>query len=125
MTRIFNFSANITAAVIVGMATLAATAVSAESIRLVRPSQAESLSSDGVGMTVYYLGHASPLEIVATFGERASPKPASQLRMSLVDGDDIRFIIPGRPDVSFQFVRAGSVIEVHSNPTDRELTTTN
>lgn len=118
MTRKFNFFATTAAAAIVAVVTLAATAASAESIRLVRPSQAESLSSGGVGMTVYYLGHASPLEIVAVFGERASPKPASQLRMSLVDGDDIRFIVPGRPDVSFQFVRAGSVIEVHSNPAD-------
>jgi hypothetical protein len=102
-----------------------ATAVSAESIRLVRPSQAESLNSGGVSMTVYYLSHSNPLEVVATFGDRESGKPASQLRMSLVDGDDIEFIIPGRPEVSFQFARSGSLIEVHSNPTDLGSLATN
>ncbi len=94
-----------------------ANAATADSVRLVRPSQAESLHSDGVGMTVYYLGHSSPLEVVATFGERKSELPASQLRMSLADGDNIDFQIPGRPDVSFNFVRSGSQIEVRSSPT--------
>lgn len=102
-----------------------ATSVSAESIRLVRPSQAESLNSGGVSMTVYYLGHSDPLEVVATFGDQESVKPASQLRMSLVDGDDIEFTIPGRPDVSFQFARSGSLIEVRSNPTDLGSLATN
>lgn len=102
-----------------------ATAASADSIRLVRPSQAESLNSDGIGMTAYYLGHSGPLEVVATFGERDAAKPASQLRMSLEDGDDVEFAIPGRPDVSFQFVRSGSVIEVQSKPTGLKTLATN
>lgn len=97
---------------IAAAATILATAASADSIQLIRSSQAESLSSGGVAMTVYYLDQSDPLEVVATFGDRSSAKPASQLRMSLADGEDILFSIPGRPDVSFQFVRTGSVIEV-------------
>ena len=95
-----------------------AAAASADSIRLIRPSQAASLNGAGVGMTVYYLGDSHYLEVVAAFGERKSVKPASQLRMSIADGDDIKFIIPGRPDVSFEFARTGSLIEVRSNPAD-------
>jgi hypothetical protein len=110
---------------VAAVATAFATAASAQSTTLVRPSQAESLKSGGVSMTVYYLARSKPIEVVATFGERKSARPASQLRMSLLDGDDIEFIIPGRPDVSFQFARSGSLIEVRSNPSDARSPATN
>jgi hypothetical protein len=112
--------------IVIAAATMAfTTAASAESIRLIRSSQAASLNSGGVGMTVYYLGDSNLLEVVATFGDLKSAKPASQLRMSLADGDDIEFIIPGRPDVSFQFARSGSLIEVRSDPADPGSQATN
>ncbi len=125
MSREFTALGTWPAIALAAIAAAFATAVSAESIQLVRPSQAESLNSGGVSMTVYYLGHSNPLEVVATFGDQESAKPASQLRMSLVDGDDIEFTIPGRPDVSFQFARFGSLIEVHSNATDLGSPATN
>lgn len=111
--------------VIAAAAMVFATAASAETIQLVRPSQASSLKSSGVGMTVYYLGDSNLLEVVATFGDLKSAKPASQLRMSLADGDDIEFIIPGRSDVSFQFARSGSLIEVRSGSADLGSQATN
>lgn len=110
---------------IAAAATAFATAASAESITLIKPSQAESLKSGAVIMTVYYLRRSKPIEVVATFVDQESVRPASQLRMSLLDGDDIEFIIPGRPDISFQFARSGSLIEVSSNASDAGSPATN
>ena len=110
---------------IAAAATAFATAASAESITLIKPSQAESLKSGAVTMTVYYLMRSKPIEVVATFVDRESVRPASQLRLSLLDGDDIEFIIPGRPDISFRFARSGSLIEVRSNASDAGSPATN
>ena len=104
---------------------VAATAAPAELIRLVKPSQAASLEYDGVAMTVYYLARSGPLEIIATFADLGSPTPPSQLRMSLADGDDIGFTIPGRSDVSFQFTRTDSLIEVRKNQAELGSLATN
>lgn len=103
---------------IVAAATAYATAAPADSIQLAKPSQAASLHEDGVYMTVYYLDHAGPLEVVATFSDEGSARPPSQLRMSLIDGDDLGFTVPDRPDVTFRFTREGQRIDVGSQVND-------
>jgi hypothetical protein len=110
---------NVLGCIAIAAATAAfAQTASAESIRLVKPSQAAALHNSSVVMTVYYLDQADALDVVAQFVDQTSARPAGRLQIGLVDGEHIAFTVPGRPDVSFQFTRSGSVVEVHGNPSE-------
>lgn len=101
---------------------LAAGAASADQIDLLKPMQAASLHEGQVDMVVYYLDAGDRLDVFATYAPNREPFEPARLRMSLADGDAVRFGLPGERQVIYGFARTGTTVSVTADPTARTVT---
>ncbi len=96
-------------AAILAAALLAAPAA-AEQVTLAAPIQAGSLHDGPLDMVLYYLPVAGGLlEVTGTY----APKEGGEARrfvMGLSDGDAVSFAMPGYPQATYRFARAGATV---------------
>jgi hypothetical protein len=91
-------------------ATLLAAPAVAEQVTLAAPIQARSLHEGPLDMVLYYLPVAgSLLEVTGTYAPKG-PGKARRFVMALSDGDVISFAMPGYPQATYRFGRAGATV---------------
>lgn len=97
------------AAAILAATLLAAPAV-AEEVTLTAAVQAGSLHDGPLDMVLYYVPVAGGLlEVSGTYAAKGSGN-ARRFVMGMSDGDAVSFAMPGYPQVTYRFVRAGTMV---------------
>lgn len=86
-------------------------------IELTKPIAAASLHEPGVDMVVYYTEAANGYDVVATYIETQEPAQPYRMIMTLNDGDNVTFHLPGYKDTNYTFVRSGETVRVTSETT--------
>jgi hypothetical protein len=83
-----------------------------EAGRATRPIEAVSLHDGPFDMVAYYLptGDGS-FDVTATFVADIGADPM-RIVMTLADGDDVAFALPGYPHALYRFAREGVTLEV-------------
>jgi hypothetical protein len=96
-------------AAVVAAALLAAPAA-AEQVTLAAPIQAGSLHEGLLDMVLYYLPVAGGLlEVTGTYAPKGGGE-ARRFVMGLSDGDAVSFAMPGYPQATYRFARAGATV---------------
>ena len=96
-------------AAILAAALLAAPAA-AEQVTLAAPIQAGSLHDGPLDMVLYYLPVAGGLlEVTGTYAPKGRGE-ARRFVMGLSDGDAVSFAMPGYPQATYRFGRAGATV---------------
>ncbi len=99
------------------VATFFAAAALAEYARALEPAEAVSLHDGALDMVAYYTElDNGAYEVVATFSEKSGENP-QRIRMALVDGDAVRFAVPGYQDSVYGFAREGDALRIDVTPT--------
>ncbi len=101
---------------------LGAGAAGADQIELSKEMQAASLHEGGVDMVVYYLEEPDHFQVVATYAPKREAYEPARMRMGLMDGDSVRFGVPGEPQVIYSFARSGNTVTVRADPTEQSFT---
>jgi hypothetical protein len=87
----------------------------AEEVTLARPMDGATLTSDGIAMSLYYVGiDDGGFELVATYIGESEREHPSRIVMRLADGDATAFGLPGYPGMLFEFARTGNVVVIRS-----------
>lgn len=100
---------------------LAATA-SANEISLTTPMNAGVLNEDRLDMVVYYLDTEAGVDVVATYVAHETPGSPQRLIMSLENGAEVTFGLPGHPGTVFRFAYNASGVTVESTSTQPNVT---
>lgn len=103
-TTIYSLAAAILAAM------LLAAPSAAEEVTLAAAVHAGSLHDGPLDMVLYYVPVAGGLlEVTGTYAPKAGGK-ARRFVMRLSDGDAVSFAMPGYPQTTYRFARAGAMV---------------
>ncbi|WP_208021169.1 hypothetical protein [Paracoccus alkanivorans] len=90
-----------------------APAAIADTLVLDRPLAGGTLQGNDVDMSVYFSPAAdNHSEIVAIYVDDAAPDQQRLITMSMSDGDEVHFSLPGHPETLYVFSRVGGVITI-------------
>jgi hypothetical protein len=99
---------SLAAAILAAM--LLAAPAAAEEVTLKAAVQAGSLHDGPLDMVLYYVPVAGGLlEVSGTYAAKGSGK-ARRFVMGMSDGDAVSFAMPGYPQATYRFVRAGAMV---------------
>jgi hypothetical protein len=91
-------------------AALLAVPAAAEQVTLAAPIQAGSLHEGPLDMVLYYLPVVGGLlEVTGTYAPKGRGE-ARRFIMGLLDGDAVSFAMPGYPQATYRFGRAGATV---------------
>jgi hypothetical protein len=107
---------------LVAALSLVAGTAAADQIELTREMQAASLHEGAVDMVVYYLDDGEQIDVFATYAPSREPFEPARIRMSMADGDSVRFGVPGERQVIYSFARSGATLSVAADPTQHNVT---
>ena len=100
----------VSAAILAAALLAAPAAAAAEQVTLSAPIQAGSLHDGPLDMVLYYLPVAGGLlEVTGTYAPKGRGE-ARRFVMGLLDGDAVSFAMPGYPQATYRFGRAGATI---------------
>jgi hypothetical protein len=90
----------------------------AEDFVLNGPVKGMSLHEGRADLTAYYVPaeEAGLVEVTATYAVRDGSGEPRRLVLRMRDGDGVSFKLPGIPDVTYSFARAGDDVTVRSFP---------
>ncbi|TPE50188.1 hypothetical protein [Amaricoccus solimangrovi] len=87
----------------------------AEDFVIKAPGQGMSLHEGPVDMVAYYQpAEDGLLEVTATYAARDGAGEPARLVLGMRDGDGVSFRLPGVPNVTYSFARAGDYVTVRS-----------
>lgn len=94
-----------------------ATPALADPAQMRAPLAAASLHQGTLDMVAFYAPVGDSFEVTATFAPRSAAFRPSRVVMTLADGDQTSFGIPGHPGSLFHFAREGNFVTVeHVTP---------
>jgi hypothetical protein len=92
------------------LAVVLAAPAAAEEVTITEPIQAGSLHDGPLDMVLYYLPVAGGLlEVTGTYVPKGGSE-AHRFIMGLSDGDAVSFAMPGYPQATYSFARAGATV---------------
>lgn len=102
-------------------AAAAALPAAAGEIRTATPLEATSVVTDNLHMVAYFVPAAGDLyEVTATWVDAEGGAP-QRLVLSLDDGEQVSFALPGHEETLFTFAREIDALAVSSEPSDRVI----
>lgn len=104
-------------AALAALATLPALAVE---VRTGTPIEAKSLATDDVHLVAYFVPAGDLYEVTATWVDADTATP-NRLVLSLDDGDQVHFALPGHPRTLYTFSRKIDTVTISADPATGEI----
>ncbi|AUH33544.1 hypothetical protein [Paracoccus tegillarcae] len=98
---------------------LAPAAVMAETATLTVPLAGATIQNEEADMSVYFVdGEDGAVTVYAAYVTDDAPYAPNRLTMSLQNGDDVTFSLPGLPETNYSFARTGGIVTVTGEPVE-------